>query len=258
MDHQEKLNWILVRGLARETRHWADFPSKLKDRYPESIIEVLELPGVGKKAHLKSETSIEGFVKSLRSEFLYLKEQNPGKWGLIAVSLGGMVGLGWQQYFPEDFNCLITINSSAGNLSLPWERLSGEAIQKIAKLFFKNDLYEREKVILELTTNLTDINDDLVKKWVSFSEEKPLTREVFLKQIFAASRFQVPKQINLPYQIILAEGDRLTKPACSKKLADHFSLPYYSHASAGHDLPLDDPDWLVDSIDQWMKKKGPF
>ena len=190
----------------------------------------------------------------MRPEFLYQKEQHPGKWGIIAVSLGGMVGLGWQQYFPQDFDCLITINSSAGKPQSPWERLSSEAIQQIGKLFFRNDLYEREKVILELTTNLTEINDELISKWVSFSEEKPLTREVFLKQIFAASRFKVPKQINLPYQIILAEGDRLTKPACSKKLADHFKLPYFSHGSAGHDLPLDDPDWLVDSISEWLNK----
>lgn len=251
---QEKiLNWVLIRGLSRETRHWSTFPAKLQEVYPKSIIKVIELPGVGTKHLETSPSTIENFAKALRKDFLDLKSAHPGEWGLISVSLGGMIGLKWVELYPGDFDRLVTINSSGGNLSHPLERMSPKAIKKILQLFFKNDLKERERVILELTTRMTEITDALVEKWASFGAEYPLKRTVFLKQVYAASKFEVPKVIPIPYLIILGEGDQLTNPKCSKLLAKHFSLPYRSHPRAGHDIPLDDPDWLVSEIQQWTQ-----
>ena len=41
--------WIFLRGLARETRHWGDFPKLFEESFPETEVNVLEIPGVGKK-----------------------------------------------------------------------------------------------------------------------------------------------------------------------------------------------------------------
>jgi pimeloyl-[acyl-carrier protein] methyl ester esterase len=250
------LNWILIRGLSRETRHWGLFPAKLQEKFPDSFIRVLELPGVGTRHLETSPSSIEDFANALRPQLMELKQQYPGRWGIIAVSLGGMIAMKWAENYPDDFDCLITINSSAGNLSSPLDRLGPRAVGKIAKLFFKNDLEERERVILELTTRMTEITPELVRKWASFGKEYPLKRSVFLKQLYAASRFQVPEQLTLPYLIICGEGDRLTSPRCSKTLARHFDLPYISHPKAGHDIPLDDPDWLAQQVHDWILKSN--
>lgn len=246
------LNWILVRGLSRETRHWSKFPAKLQEKYPDSLIRVLELPGVGTKFKQSSPTSIEEFAKALRPEFLTLTKEHRGDWGIIAVSLGGMIAMNWADLYPDDFRYMVTINSSAGNLSGPFDRLSLTAVKQIGKLFFKNDLVERERVILELTTRKTAITNELVEKWASFGNEYPLSREVFLKQIYAAARFKVPQTLSVPYMIICGEGDQLTSPKCSKLLAKHFNIKCHSHPDGGHDLPLDDPDWLVQNIHQWQ------
>lgn len=248
----DQMNWVLIRGLSRETRHWAQFPEKLKAYYPNSTIKVLELPGVGTKYHQKSETSIEGFARALRPDFLKLKEENPGDYGIIAVSMGGMIAMNWVDLYPEDFKALITVNSSAGNLSGPLDRMSPKAITKILQLFFRNNLEEREKVILELTTNMTKITSELVQKWASFGEQYPLKREVFLKQIYAASRFVVPNEIKIPFLILASEQDQLSLPKCSKILAKHFGLDPILHPSAGHDLPLDDPEWMAKNIFEWQ------
>lgn len=248
----DTLNWVLVRGLSRETRHWAKFPATLQKAYPHSRIQVLELPGVGTKYREPSPTSIEEFSENLRDDFLSLQKEHEGPWGIIAVSLGGMIAMDWVNRYPDDFQCLVTINSSAGNLSGPLDRLSFKAVGKILKLFFRNDLEERERVILELTTRITPITDELVKTWASFGEQYPLSREVFLKQIYAASRFQVPESLAIPFLIICGEGDQLTSPRCSKLLAKHFKIPYQSHPKAGHDLPLEDPEWLSNTISEWQ------
>lgn len=253
MDNQTKpLNWILIRGLSREKRHWARFPELLQIAYPHSLIKVIELPGVGSKNKESSPTSIEGFVAKLRKEFISFKDDR--EWGIISVSLGGMIALTWVNQHPSDFKRIVTINSSAGDLSKIHERLSPEAIQKILKLFFKNDLKERERVILQLTNNITPITDELVETWASFGEEFPLKREVFLKQLFAASRFKVPKQIKIPYLILVGAKDRLTNPICSQYLGKHFGITPEEHPQAGHDLPLEDPEWLIEKIIAWNKR----
>lgn len=253
MDDQRKpLNWILIRGLSREKRHWARFPELFQDAYPDSLIKVIELPGVGSKNQESSPTSIDGFVDKLRREFVSFKEDKD--WGIVSVSLGGMIALTWASRHPNDFKKIVTINSSAGNLSKVHERLSPEAIQKILKLFFKNDLIERERVILELTNNITPITEELVETWASYGREYPLKREVFLKQLFAASRFKVPEKIKIPYLILVGAKDRLTNPLCSQYLGKHFEITPEEHPEAGHDLPLEDPEWLVKKIVNWDKR----
>jgi hypothetical protein len=51
-----------------------------------------------------------------------------------------------------------------------------------------------------------------------------------------------------PTTWLLIRGILLVSPECSKKLAKHWGLPVLWHDRAGHDLPLDDPDWLVAQI----------
>lgn len=249
LNSPKPLNWVLIRGLSREKRHWGKFPELLQAAYPESEIRVIELPGVGSKYQESSPATIEGFVDKLRTEFVGFKADK--RWAILSVSLGGMIALSWVNKHKNDFEKIVTINSSAGDLSKIHERLSPEAIKKIALLFFKNNLIERERVILELTNNITPITDELVEQWASFGAEYPLKREVFLKQIYAASKFKVPQTIKCPYLILVGAKDRLTNPVCSRYLAQHFSLKTVEHPEAGHDLPLEAPEWIIEKILLW-------
>lgn len=258
MDHsqnvdKEPLNWVLIRGLSREKRHWGRFPELLQKAYPNSQIVVIELPGVGTKYKVNSPTKIEGFVQKLREEFVQFRGDK--RWGIISVSLGGMIAMSWVSKYKDDFDKIVTINSSAGNLSKLQERLSPEAICKICKLFFKSDLEQRERVILELTNNITPITEDLVKNWASYAAQYPLRREVFLKQLYAASKFKVPEKIPIPFLILVGAKDRLTNPKCSRYLAQHFGLEPIEHPRAGHDLPLDAPEWIIEKLCEWDKQR---
>ena len=59
-------------------------------------------------------------------------------------------------------------------------------------------------------------------------------------------RFHAPEQAPpVPLLLLAGAGDRLVDPACSRRLARTWQVPLLEHAQAGHDLPLDDPDWVA-------------
>ncbi len=246
-------NWLLLRGLAREERHWGEFPHMLSEQIPETRVHFLELPGVGKKAHLEAFANIKDYTNQLREEWLALKRTYPEPWGVMAISMGGMIGMDWCHRFPHDLTALILINSSAGNLSPPHHRFSPLAMGTVLKLFFREDYEEREEAILKLTTNMLKVDQDLIKRYASYSADTPIKRSSFIKQMAAASRFQIPKELKQELLILAAKKDRLASYKCSQAIAKHFHTKVHYHESAGHDLPMDDPQWVVDQIKNFLE-----
>lgn len=246
-------NLLLLRGLAREERHWGAFPHMMAEQIPEIRPHFLELPGVGKKASQEAFTSIEDYTNQLRDEWLDLRKDVEGSWGIMAISMGGMIGMDWCHRFPHDMNQLILVNSSAGNLSPPHHRFSPTASGMVLKLFFREDYKEREEAILSLTTNMLEITPQVIDEYASYSQTSPIKRASFLKQMFAASRFKVPKSLNVDMLILAAKKDKLASYKCSQAIARHFEKKLYLHEKAGHDLPLDDPQWIIDHVKKFLK-----
>ena len=60
--------WILLRGLTRDSHHWADFPRLLakQDAGPPPLM--LDLPGNGRLNHEPSPTRIEHMAEYCRAE----------------------------------------------------------------------------------------------------------------------------------------------------------------------------------------------
>ena len=116
----KELHWVLLRGLARETRHWGNFPKRLKKHYQG--VTLLELPGIGRRSHEEAPTKIDDYVEVLREE--YLKIKYPGPKALCAISMGGMIAQVWLSKYPKDFESTIIINSSGGKLSPFFHRIT--------------------------------------------------------------------------------------------------------------------------------------
>ncbi len=247
------MNWLLIRGLSREVRHWGEFPQLLREKFPDDRVFPLELAGLGKKNQSSIPTTIAGFTEDLRQEWLEFKNNISGPWSIISISLGGMVGLDWCARYPDEIHSLVTLNSSAGNLSLPYKRLQPSAMKVILKLFlFPHDPIEREKAILNLTLNLKSPSTELIKEYAQYSAS--ITRKSFLCQIYAAGKFKIPKSITQPYLILASRGDQLASYQCSMKIGQHFKREVQLHEKAGHDLPLDDPGWVLNQIETFIEK----
>ncbi|MBT7608500.1 MAG: alpha/beta hydrolase [Bacteriovoracaceae bacterium] len=248
----ETYNWILLRGLSREVRHWGAFPNILKSKNERYRVFPLELPGNGKKFGIDSKSSLIENVEDLRKEFLELRKQNSGNFGVIAISLGGMVALTWADKYPDDFKDLVVLNSSAGDLSSVFKRLQPGAMKEIFKLIcsstYNDNIYDREKTILKMTTTMTPLTDELIKKWADFGQEYPMTRKNVFRQLYSALKFVVPKRLKCNTLILSGAKDSLCHPQCSEIIAKLYNSKSAVHPEAGHDLTLDDPNWLASQI----------
>jgi len=45
--------------------------------------------------------------------------------------------------------------------------------------------------------------------------------------------------------------DRLVDARCSERLAQAWQVELHTHPDAGHDLPLDDGEWVARQVAQW-------
>ena len=60
--------WILLRGLAREKRHWGDFLEQFRSAFPNDKILALDLPGAGEFFKETSPRTVEGMFNFVRGE----------------------------------------------------------------------------------------------------------------------------------------------------------------------------------------------
>ncbi|MBJ6139046.1 alpha/beta fold hydrolase [Marinobacter litoralis] len=237
------MDWLLIRGLARESAHWGGWLKQLQHARPMDRFHTLDLPGTGGARNLCSPTSIAEAREYAEKQSLQL----PRPLGLIGLSLGGMVALDWALENPEDCAGLVLISSSSG-LSTPWRRMKPAQWPNVVRLMAQANIEARELAILSLTSN-RPINVAVAEQWRAIQLKRPVRRANVLRQLYAASRYKPRAQnIKVPALVLASKGDRLTDWRCSLALAEALKCPLELHPAAGHDLPLDAPQWLIDQL----------
>jgi len=242
------MHWLLLRGLAREKRHYGEFPAVLERALPGDTAFPLDLPGFGTEHHRESPTTIRAITEDLRARFL--KERpSEGPWSIFAISLGGMVALDWAARYPSDWQRVVVANTSAANLSSPWERFSPSLWKQLPGMMFGGE-QGREDAIIDITVNSQIDRAALAQTWISYFKEQPPGRKAVLRQLFAAARSTVPLKIDAPLLVLTSKADRLVSWRCSEKIAKRLNAPLEIHDSAGHDLSLDAAEWICERIAQ--------
>jgi alpha-beta hydrolase superfamily lysophospholipase len=251
------MNFLLLRGLSREQRHWGTFRETLAARVPGARVFGLDLPGTGTEFQRASPTDIAGITEDVRARWLDLRAREPGPWCLVAMSLGGMVAMHWCATSPEDFAGVALCNSSAANLSRPWKRMDLRVVPTVVRALFSRDPVRTERLILSMTTRRATGLDAVAAAWASYQADRPVTRATVLRQLWAASRFPAPARLTVPAVILAGAHDPLADPSCQRSLSKHFGVPLMVHPEAGHELALDAPDWFADCIATWLSGLSP-
>lgn len=241
-------NFILLRGLTRESRHWGSFPKRLQELYPTSNIVELDLPGAGSLYQESTPLSVDEITRRLR-KLVPSAMLEQGNFVFIGVSLGGMVGLTWSQLYPKDLYKLIIINSSAAVISPFWKRLRARSYVPVIKSFLLKE--KRHEIIFEQVCENKKNKDKLVKLWSKIQQENPVGLINAIKQILAAMKFKVEK-INISGLILCSAKDQFVNHQCSKDLAKFLGWPIQIHPWAGHELPDDDPEWVINEIKKFI------
>jgi pimeloyl-ACP methyl ester carboxylesterase len=240
-------HWIFLRGLARNSDHWGPFKVAFQSHFPQDKIELLDLRGNGSLAHSPSYASIADNVRDLRARSHFLQEGR--KVSLLSISMGAMIASEWARRHSDEVQELVLINTSERGSSKFWERLRPFSYPRLAKILLHQETSpEIELDILKITSHLAD-----KEKWSKiFAKSPSTTRMNFAKQIFAASRYEFPRHKPKTDVLILNSAkDRLVHPSCSENIAHLWHLRVHTHPTAGHDLPLDAPDWICDEIARW-------
>ncbi|SDG18380.1 MULTISPECIES: alpha/beta fold hydrolase [unclassified Duganella] len=248
-------NWVLLRGLMREQRHWGRFPGELAHVLPEANIITTDLPGNGEHHAQRSPTTVAAMVEFCRAD---LRARGvPAPWSLLALSLGGMVAVEWASRYPQEIERCVLINTSMRPYSRFHQRLRWQNYPAIIKQMWDGGVENQERLILRLTSREGDIErrNGMLERWLSYQREYPVTRANALRQLWSAAGFRAPAtRPPVPLLVLSSAGDQLVDPRCSANLARAWKTDHAIHPSAGHDLPLDAGAWVASEIGKWLSK----
>lgn len=245
-------NWLLLRGLSRESAHWGDFLPALQAGFPAAKLHTLDLPGTGSRFREASPGTIEEITQAVR---LQAEEQGLLRSPLIllGLSLGGMVAWEWMLSYPEDIAAGFLINTSQASLSPFYQRLRWQSYPALLKLVLESDYRKRELAIMKLVLNHRNQDQQIAQAWQEIQSLRPVRLKNSFRQILAAAHYRpLAEKPKPPILLLNSRGDRLVTPACSDAIGKRWQLPIVRHPWAGHDLTTDDCLWVVNQLQLWQ------
>ena len=252
--------WVLLRGLTREAAHWGDFPRTLRQalqaRQPGVQLLTPDLPGNGQRHREPSPVTVQGMVAACRADLQRQGVQGPVV--LLAMSLGAMVAAEWAHTAPGEVAGCVLINTSMQPFSPFHHRLRPVNYPSLLRLALGRMAPDAaERCILRLTSNHVGPLSGVITDWAQAREQRPVQPGNALRQLLAAARYRAPRTPPpVPLLLLRSARDRLVHPRCSIALAEAWQRPLITHPTAGHDLPLDDPRWVMQQVLAWWASNG--
>ena len=249
--------WILLRGLTRDARHWGDFPARLGAALAPAEVHTPDLPGNGRLHLSASPLDVTAMAEDCRAQLRAAGVAPPYR--LFALSLGAMAAVAWATRHPEEIEACVLVNTSLRPFARLHERLRPACYPRLLRLAVLGATPARwEEAVFNITSR-SPHDADLLADWTRWRLERPVSRANALRQLIAAARFRAPRAApSLPMLVLSSARDGLVDPVCSARLAQAWGLPHVQHPTAGHDLPLDDPAWVIERLQAWMAQCAPL
>jgi pimeloyl-ACP methyl ester carboxylesterase len=170
----------------------------------------------------------------------------------LGLSFGGMVATALCELFPTWVSHLVLVNSSSG-LSPSIERIHPSGAVELLRIAAMKDARERERAVYTLVSSVRgDTLERCVERAVEAGLRHPIRRTTVARQLAAAARFTPSGKALGRVLVLTSENDRLVNSNASRRLAEFFGAPLRVHPTAGHELTLDDPQWVVSHLRAWL------
>lgn len=247
---------ILLRGLAREQGHWGVFTDKLLKVPGVNSIHCIDLPGNGQYFKLTSPLSIEEMAEFVHSHNP-LQGDKPAT--LVAISMGAMVAIELANQYPESYRAAYLMNTSLSGVSPIYQRLRPKSLESFYRILRSGTAREKEQHILELVCNSAALRGETLEEWTRVAHARPTLVSNALRQLVAAGRYRLPKvRPRVPMALMTSKADRMVDFKCTIELAKTWGLPVAVNENCGHEMALDDPDWVCETLKGWLKDKESF
>jgi pimeloyl-ACP methyl ester carboxylesterase len=251
-------HWVFLRGLAREARHWGDFPAVFRQTVRAEKITLQDLAGNGAFNAQRSATSVRAMVGFVRQQLADAGVEPPHQ--VLAMSLGAMVATEWAAQYPQEVSRLVLINTSMRPLSNTVERLRPNNWPTLAAMAVRwRNAGFAERSVFRLTCNRLDTLAADEASWLHIRGTAPVNATNVALQLIAAARYRVgPLAPLCPVLVLSSSCDALVNPVCSHHLASAWKVEHRQHAWAGHDLPHDDAQWVCQQVASWLELDAPL
>lgn len=252
-------SWVLLRGLSRESGHWGVFPEhllrELRALQPQSQLVMLDLPGNGALRRQASPTQVSAIVDACRAELQ--RRGVTGPVSLVGMSLGAAVLSDWANRYPGEVDAGVLINPSLRPFSELFRRprpLNYLGLLLLSLSRFGARL--REERVLMMTTRLTS-PQTVIDRWVELQRQHPLGVRNTARQLLASMRYRASRtRPSAPMLLLCSKADSLVDWRCSQAISRAWGAPLRLHTKAGHDLPLDDPQWVAGAVADWLRDRS--
>lgn len=253
--------YFFIRGLIRSQFHWHQFPKHFEKITQQLNINstsiFLDTPGNGRRYDEPTPFSIAEMALDIEQQirdYLAARKINKNcKIHLVGISMGGMITAELASKTKLQIDSIHIINSSFANLSPFWQRMQLPAVFNLVANLKQS--HKRESTILKWTSNKPE-SIHLADQWTAEADRHPLSLRNAFAQLWAASHYFVSKKYNENSFVYCSQEDRLVSFKCSEKLAQHWQAPLNSELKAGHDLSLDNPEWLAEKVISNSRRNG--
>ena len=237
---ESKRRWIWLRGLIRWKDHWGDFPTEFKKQFPDDEILFLDLPGFGDFYQEDCPKSMEQIIDHLDKRVDWSK----GKYHILAFSLGAMVAAQWAERRSLQIEKMFLINTS-DKRSPFYQRFH----LKNFWLLFSRLVWTQPKFvetgIMNVISNKPEVRKKYIETFIQAFSKSPFKRHNFLRQIRIASKARFQQASPVTTIFMNSKADRLVHYRCSERIAQEWGSVVETHMHGGHDLTLDDPQWVL-------------
>lgn len=256
----ETARWILLRGLSREAGHWGPFIDAWRARLPETDVCQPDLPGCGTDCAGRSPWSVPRILEAVRDAVGVDQPSSDSQrpMAVFGLSLGGMVALEWVRRYPKEVAGAVLVNASIAGPSPPWRRLRPSALWTMTRGAAAWSEEQRQTRLYGLVSNRPDRVASVVPSWVTIAALRPVRPLNVVRQLMAAVRYHPRLSAATPSLasalVLTGPRDRMVDPTCSRAIAAAIGAELREHPTAGHDLPLDDPDWVATEVANWATR----
>jgi pimeloyl-[acyl-carrier protein] methyl ester esterase len=242
-------HWLFLRGLSREQAHWGEFIKRCESELGW-YCHAIDQPGFGSEHLRRSPLTISEIRRDIQRRLPSELANDNSTFGIVALSLGGMVALDWLTTSPNNIAKVIFISTSSADCGF-FKRLKPSALPATLYALFALSPRKQERAILNVVSNNKSSHAALLEQWCQIRARHPASKRNVIRQLIAASRFYSPSKERLANSrghFISSRADRMVSYQCSEYLAEKYHWPLWLHNTAGHDLPIDDADYLLASF----------